>query len=299
MSMRNIILVFVCVLISRAAIYAATPALRIAQRAQSAERLVSYRGIKSVQVKQGSTTVVSTVKIVHQKPDFTRKEFFSPNICAGVVLIDRGQNRWKYDPVSRRWEQVRWMFNADMQPHISDNHIVQLVGSETVAGRDAYVITVVSKQADKARHRIWVDKKTYLMLKISAQNEAGDLTCAQFTNISIEPKDIASSIFAIPGNVHKPDCPSCVGFTVRKPTYLPKGYKMMGQTSGMVGGHCYVHLQYSNGVNVISLFERKCSETPTPPKMDSVMTWVNRGIMFTLVSEIADSEMKKIASSLK
>ena len=41
MSMRNIILVFVCVLISRAAIYEAKTALRIAKRAHSSERHIS------------------------------------------------------------------------------------------------------------------------------------------------------------------------------------------------------------------------------------------------------------------
>lgn len=78
---------------------------------------------------------------------------------------------------------------------------------------------------------------------------------------------------------------------------------MIGISKGVVDGRCYAHLQYSNGANIISLFERKSTRGSTPPKtqqkIEAVMSWVDGGVLFTLIGDVSSSELKKIASSIK
>ena len=301
--MRRMLWLLVCVLIAPSTLSAADSAIEIVRKAQVADKYISYSGSKAIRVMVNGKSTVSTVKIVHQRPDLTRKEFLSPSFCNGAILLDRGANKWKYDPQSKCWEQVNWMRSNDI-PRLSDNHILKLTGSEKVAGRDAYVITVTPKTGGSALYKVWVDKKSYLMLKSNSQNSTGAITSTSaFTSLAIQPSAFCASIFAVPPKAHKSECPSCVNFTVRRPTYLPNGYQMIGQTRGIVEGRCYAHLQYSNGMSVISLFERKSDRAATPPgtpqKASSVMTWVRDGVMYTLIADISKTEQRKIASSIK
>ena len=70
-----------------------------------------------------------------------------------------------------------------------------------------------------------------------------------------------------------------------------------------VQGNCCVHLQYSNGVNTISLFERRDSRESAPVtvkgKVTHALTWAHEGILYTLMGNIADSELHKIAKSTR
>ena len=303
MTMRKNFWLVVCLLMFQSTLLAAESAIDIVRKAQSAEQHISYRGTKAIRVTINGKSTDSTVKIVHQSPNLTRKEFFSPSFCHGVILLDRGPNKWKYDPHTKCWEQVNWMRSTDI-PCLVDNHIIRLAGAEKVAGRDAYVITATPKSGSAARYKMWVDKKYYLMLKSYSQNSTGTVTSTSvFTSLAMRPARISPSIFAVPAKAHRPDCPSCVNFTVRRPTYLPQGYQMIGQTRGVVAGRCYAHVQYSNGMNIISLFERKSDRAPaapdTPQKLNSVMTWVRGGVLYTLVADIPKSEQRKIASSIK
>lgn len=304
MNIKKSLLILIIALTFPAALCAADSAVEIARRAQNAEKTVSYRGTKAIYVSVNNKTSASTVKIVHKKPDMTRREFFSPSQCAGVVLIERGANTWKYDPTTKCWEQMNWMIAREYHPRVFDNYNLKLIGSDKIAGRNTHVILATPKHGESRRYKMWVDKQNYLMLKIDTQNTAGKTTTsAGFTKIAVEPRDIFSSAFSIPPNAHKADCPSCVDFVVRKPAYVPKGYVMVGVSRGIVDGRCYAHLQYSNGVNIVSLFERKSSRGTTSPKtqqkLETVMSWVNGGVLFTLIGDLSSAELRKIASSIK
>ncbi len=303
MNINRTLLVLIIALMSLAVLCAADSAVEIARRAQNAEKAVSYRGTKSIYVIINNKTSASKVKIVHRKPDMTRREFYSPSQCAGAVLIEHGSNTWKYDPAAKCWEQMSWMIAREYHPRVFDNYNLKLIGNDKIAGRDTYVILATPKHGESRRYKIWVDKQNYLMLKIDTQNAAGKTTTsAGFTNIVVEPRDISSTVFSVPANAHKADCPSCVDFVVRKPAYIPKGYRLVGISRGIVDRRCYAHLQFSNGANIISLFERKSSRGTTPKnqqKLETVMSWVNGGVLFTLIGEVSSPELKKIAASIK
>lgn len=301
--MTKVPLFVICALASHGTVLGAS-AIDIARRAQDADKLVSYRGTKAVCVTVNGKTACSLIKIIHARPDLTRKEYFSPCACSGMIVIVHESDTWKYDSRARRWERIRSIPLKTARPGVFDNYNIQLVGSEKVAGRDAYVIKAVPRHTGDPLHKIWVDKKSYLTLRTQVQTATGvPLSSSKFTSIAVEPGDISASAFAVPGRAQRVSPPASVDFAVRRPSYLPKGYKLVGMAKAIVAARCCAHLQYSNGVDTISLFERRSDQPSTVPRMPNkvttMMTWVRGGVLFTLVGDIPRAELQKIAASIK
>jgi negative regulator of sigma E activity len=277
-------------------------------RAYDADRHVSYRGVKSTLVRTNQTDTRATIKVVHLAPDKMRKEYFAPASLAGTVVVQNGRQVWKCDPYDPVWEVASSdRYGPGRSANCTTalrNYDVKLLGSERVAGRDAYVIRATQKSGSEPRRTIWVDKSCYLVLKTRAESREGVLRSSSgFTSITIDPGDISSGIFAVAGKVESFAAPAGFEFSLQKPSYLPKGYRMIGIAKETANGHPCAHLQFSNGVNTISLFERKCAEIAraphVPKKLTTVVTWVRDGVLFTLIGEVGSAELKKVADSTK
>jgi len=286
----------------------AMTALEIVRRAHNADCHVSYRGTKSTFVRTGRLQTRAIIKVVHLAPDKLRKEYFAPAALAGTVVVQNGCRVWRHEPYDPTWEVAssdKYGPGRSANCEIAlRNYDVKLVGSGKVAGRDAHVIRAVHKNGREPRRTIWVDKQCFLVLKTVAETPEGVLRSSSgFTSITINPSDISPRIFAVAGKVHGFPTPTGLDFRVQKPSYLPKGYKMVGITKETACGHPCAHLQYSNGVNTISLFERKytgSSRAPrVPDKLVTVITWVKDGTLFTLVGDAPRSELRKVADSTK
>jgi negative regulator of sigma E activity len=284
-----------------------TTASDIARRAQVADKHVSYRGMKTAEVAVGRKTVSSAMKVTHMKPDMTRTQYFSPAALAGVVVIQSGPDVWRYDARQRVWVQVN---SAASMPADLDregafaNYDIRLVGSDKIAGREAYIVRASPRRKVEACRRIWIDKKSYLTLKTQVENPSGAvLSSSRFTVVTVNPTDVSPTDFAVTGRVISAPKAGRVDFHVEKPRYLPKGYKPVGVAKDKVSGRMCVHLQFSNGVNTISLFERR-SECNTcaprvPEKLTTVMTWAKDQMLFTLVGDVSRAELTKIANSTR
>lgn len=306
--MKSRILLPVALLVGTCCAAHGMTAVEIVRRAHDADCHVSYRGIKSTLVHTGSTQARAIIKVVHLAPNKLRKEYFAPASMAGTVVVQNGCQVWKRDPYDPTWEVAssdRYgpSRSANCEAALK-NYDVKLLGSGKVAGRDAHIIRAVHNNGKEPRCTIWVDKQCFLVLKTVAETPEGVLRSSSgFTSIAINPSDISPSIFAVGGKVQSITTPSGLDFPVRKPSYLPKGYKMIGFTKENVCGHPCAHLQYSNGVNTISLFERKYtgpSRAPkVPDKLATVITWVRDNTLFTLVGEAPRSELQKVADSTK
>lgn len=298
--------ILVCIALGRSVAFGAGAA-DIAQRAHNADSSVNYRGIKTACVWLNGVGTSSVVKIVHMKPDMTRKEYFSPRALAGTIVIMGGPDVWRYRPQNQAWEQIHLPVLGPSRSNYNrafDNYDVQLIGSEKVAGRDAYLIRAVSKREGDVTHRIWVDKGSYLTLRTQTETVGGRVvSLSRFTSIEINPHDISPAAFAVTGKVKGASKPARVDFRVEKPSYLPKGYRLVGLASVSANRHCCAHLHFSNGANTISLFERRtdvASPAPrVPEKLPTIVTWTRDGILFTLIGELSRGELRKIADSTK
>jgi len=302
-------LVLVCaLLVAIPCIANALTGADIARRAYESDKKVSYRGVKSTFVRVGETSTRAILKVVHLMPDKTRKEYFSPPSLAGTIVVQSGPEVWKTDKADPFWEVGR---SSSYGPGRSrncatalTNFEVRLLGSARVAGRDTYVISAVPKNGKEPSRRIWVDKECFVVLRIEAvSREKVLLSSSGFTAIEVNPSDISPNVFTVPGKVKSFPTPEGLDFRVLRPTYLPAGYRMVGLTKETANGHHCAHLQYSNGVYTMSLFERRCrgeSVIPrVPDKLTTILSWTKDGTLLTLVGEPPRAELEKVAKSTK
>lgn len=276
----------------------------VLERVENAEKSLSYRGMK-VATLTGLAT--ATFKVIHLKPDKTRTEYFAPAPLAGVIVIRNGTDCWRYYPRDREWEQVPCCLLPSVDVVRRDafaNYDIRIVGTDEVAGRPAYIIHAVPRNRAESAHRVWVDKDFYLVMGTQIESPHGTvLNSSRFTSIQIDPTNISPTLFKVTGTVRPTPKPGDVRFKVAKPAYLPRGYRMMGMSSLTVNGMTCAHLQFSNGINTISLFERQGAKEAPPCSLrcraTKALTWSRDGIAFTVMGDLAQAELRKIADSTK
>ena len=306
MKLKNIIYILLAVIIMPSVLFGAD-ARDVMRRAESADKRLNYRGIKITTVNFESGSVTSKLKVVHLRPNLTRTEYYTPSALAGIVVIQNGLDFWKFIPRNKSWEHLcpRVILSDDSYGHgFLTNFNLQIVGSEHVAGRPTYVVQAVPKRGIEYSHRVWVDKEHYFIIRTEAETPNGRiLNSSKYLKIDLNPQAISRSNFKVSGKVISQSKVKNVGFKISKPKYLPSGYKLMGITCMRLNGRSCVHLQYSNGVNSISLFEHKfdCYK-PSPPiksRITNIYSWTRRNISYTIMSDLSHLELQKIARSTR
>ena len=302
----KLLAVVACVLIAPALVFGAT-AKDVLRRAEVADKHVSYRGMKVASVYFGNALAKATLKVVHLKPDKTRTEYFAPPPLTGIILIQDGLDFWKYQPTEKVWHELPGCaarHNDAVRQEAFENYDVSLVGTDRVAGRQAYVIQAVPKRRGESARRLWVDKQYYLVVRTQDESLSGwVVNSSEYTSIDFNPRDISADTFKVTGKIKRAPKPPGIPFPVLKPAYLPRGYKLVGVSGMRVNDGPCAHLQFSNGANTISLFERitdkKTPETSVQSKITNVLMWTRKGMMFTLIGDVSRAELQKIADSIK
>ena len=285
----------------------ATTAVEMFQRSQVSDTHVSYRGMKTVTLSCQGGPTTAVFKVIHLRPSKTRTDYFAPEVLSGVIVIQDGPVIWRYSPSQSSWRQLHCP-NLPLQATLSqealENFDLRLVGSDRLAGRPVYVIYAVPKCPGEAARRLWIDRENYVVMGTQVESPSGRVVNkSQFTKIEFNPANISPSIFKISGKIEEPAKPAQpASFKVLKPTYIPAGYRLIGMGSLTIQQLTCVHLQYSNGVSTISLFERKADPEPIAPRVDgkllNVYTWTRGGIHFTLIGSVPRSELRRMAGSL-
>ena len=312
MSPRRIIIWLLLLLVLPSGLLAAG-AREVLQRAQLADKHVSYRGLKLAAFRFADGMITSTLKVVHLKPDKTRTDYFTPAELAGVVFIEDSTTSWKYYPREEIWEAYpRGAILSDASAIQSlEDYDMRMLGTEWVANRPTYVILTVRKGDGQTARRLWVDKEHFLIMRSQVESPRGVLNSSRFLSIDLNPGDISPSAFKISGKVRRAKQPDDIDFRPIKPTYLPRGYRIVGMTRMVVNRRACVHFQFSNGANIISLFQRagechgngresvKEAASTLPSRYVNAVSWTRGGLLLTLVGSVPRTELKKIALSIQ
>lgn len=303
---RRLLAFLIPMLLTPALVFAANVD-ELLQKSETAEKYVSYRGTKVATFHFAGGLLSAKFKVVHLLPNKTRTEFFTPTALSGIIVIQNGPKFWKYYPRHDEWEEssIPIVIPAEtIHQETLRNFDLHLVGTDTIAGRPTYIVFAVPHNRLDSARRVWIDKDCYLIIRSQMETPHGTVVnSSRFTNIEINPKDIPASAFKVTGKVRQARKTVEKHFSVIKPSYLPKGYKLVGISRMSVNGYCSAHLQFSNGANVISLFQRKASKeaplSPVKSKVTNVLTWAHNGIRFILMGDVPVSELRKIAVSTK
>lgn len=202
------------------------------------------------------------------------------------------------------------------------NYRAKCVGMGAIAGRSAYVIALTSRHSSRPAKKLWIDGENYTILRTEDYSASGQLRGrTEMDHISFGAR-INPTTFALPtGKSVEPVtiCQSCassefkgLGFTVAAPRYLPAGYKpegchMLHSTCGC--GHVSAQFTYTDGLNVISVFEtprtaccKDCGMTKCDDQNCGIVTLgqVTRGDKtVVVVGDLLPKDLRKIAESVQ
>jgi outer membrane lipoprotein carrier protein len=164
--------------------------LRRVEQAANGVRSLEADFTQSLTIPLLNQTQRGSGKLYQRKPDRFLMRFSDP---AGDVMVADGRHFWLYYPSSDPRQVIRTSIAAggeavDLQQQFLSNpnqrFVPTLNGEETVAGRAAYVMTLVPRQRSPYKVlRIWVDKQDYLVRRFEMTEENDSVRRVELRNL--------------------------------------------------------------------------------------------------------------------
>lgn len=200
---------------------------------------------------------------------------------------------------------------------IVGHYQMETVGSDRIAGRDTWVVSISPKDDFRYGYQLWIDKDTHLLLKSELRDEDGTpLEVAMFTDLevhdsisddqfapSIKGKEYAWYQYNAQVESETADEPGAGGWQV---TWMPDGFKlsMHNEKTTRTGSDFLEHLIYSDGVSMVSIFIEKLAAGATvqsgPQKIGGVNVYA-RGAgdyQVTAVGEVPQATVMRMVDSV-
>ena len=304
--------------------------------AAAAPKHVSFEGQLS-SIRSGATRATAVItKIEHRAPDETRRTYLAPQVLYGQFVVSRGAMSWNVDPAHKRVVVSENRATVDPVAVVDDiallgnNYRAVLTATDDVANRRTDVVDLVSRYTGERAMRLWLDEQTHVVLAKEAYHSDGSLAWrTRFDEIRYTDT-IPETIFAgtIPAGfatVHgrsytSPTMSTATpnpGFTPITPKYLPEGFSIVGWDVSNVKDVRNLHLVYSDGVRILSLFENSTNRVadfgalkPSTTTFENheakyvrdgpttLLAWREKGLAFTLVGDLDLKELVQIATSV-
>ena len=283
--------------------------------------------------RHADTTVVVVRRIWHRHPDQTRIEFLEPEELRNSTLFIRGEmmrfigNRHRRHFVrTGRMEApmfVELFRNMRELDWVRENYDIIARKGEVLLGRDTDHLSFVAKHAHRGRLEVWADRQTGILLRNRRFDRKGELVSTSWFR-EIEYLAVDSATVAIPESlaVHERNRIAIDEFTdlgtfitratdsVLLPRELPAGFHFRQVKTIHRRGKTYFHLQYSDGLTAVSLFERRREHARKGRQRKAGHALKSRGeglaivegemegIAFDLIGDIAPEELETMAAGM-
>lgn len=209
----------------------------------------------------------------------------------------------------------------------------QIVGQDTIAGRTCDIVEVrASRVPDAPTRRFWIDRDTGLRMRTEEKSAQGKvLSGSYYTSLDLKPV-FSRNDFVPPkaaeraeggrgnrdwlGKPRRRFSTSAearqAGFSVSEPSYLPPGYVLRQVEATESGSH--IALRYANGLNALSLTLLRdgipprvtpllrpdgSAYVPFPQGKHGLFVRGASGAAYLLIGDLPESEMRKVAASMK
>jgi len=227
---------------------------------------------------------ITEIEYIGKKPNMMRMEYILPAEMAGQVMVLDGKTLWMYYPAENQVitvevPEIDQPFETDPVEFIEEvlnNSETSLLGSEIIDGRSTYVIDMIPKETGKlflhGKTIFWVDKETWMPLKIEMYDNEGKLVnTMEYKNIEINT-GVPDSVFKfkIPEGAEVKtmeesmeeekmtieEAQANASFDILEPTYLPSGYEFDNVHMGdPKHNDTMIRLTYTNGEDFLDLDE--------------------------------------------
>ena len=247
------------------------------EKAWTSEAHVAFTGEQTITMAGVAEPVRS--RVLQSGNGSKRIDYLTPPL-AGVQVWEDVDRTYRFNPKLKRLTVSRRRSSLDdlkqQERQMLENYTARIVASEEIAGRPVTVVELRSRShADRVK-RVWIDPQTYVILGSEDANGRNLLRRTKFTQVKFfaagqEPKPeelhpsdelVKKYGTALVGDTSARFEPArlskLVGFPVHTPKKLPDGYTFQGayQMPCLCGGrHQAARLEFSDGLNTVSLFE--------------------------------------------
>lgn len=304
------------------------PVQQILRQMFRAELEVPLEGVQVTKDKRGREL---RQKVSKKPPRFLRVEVLSLGPRRGEVLVRNGEMQWHFRLRPTKTVVQQPIASGDsITPHklafhferLRRNFTPEYVGTEKVAGREAYVIAIKPNNSDLPTRRVWVDTEKFVVLKREQRASDGTLIqSVEFETVNFTPEFSRETFEFTP----PPDAKvvreewnvvpnmralqSNAPFTPAVPRYRPQGFQLQNAAIRKVKTNepPEIWLRYSDGLNGFSVFQRRLPSNASPlsvkprplPTLRSGLVWTKDGYLFTIVGELPEPELRRIAQSIR
>jgi len=297
-------------------------------RKMATSRPISYIArAEAIRLKPQTFSATVTVYFKAGK----RRVVYGDRLAPTLVLLDNGESVYQLQPDRKLVVQMpiaRQRLNFGL---LRKNYELRLLPSEQVAGRDCYVLVAQPKHRNNPTRKVWVDKVHFVVLRDELLAPDGTPVRIFVVKTIDFNADVDDSLFSVPSGWTVTNAPyrpiedlslseveKIVGFKVRLPRFVPEGYQLSGVgVTYCPHGTPIVHLQYSDGLNMISVFERpsQCRSSfgrfrfrwgwrrqPSCdwiPRDDFVYSQIVNDLRVIVIGHPSQSVMQRIAESIR
>ncbi len=264
------------------------------QRSLNADDLYSYRG-RQITTYWRSGRAVAVI-VSHRAPSLRRIDYLAPDAQRGRSWVSDETQEWQFDPEKKQLLHRRLAPNADAVADaaarydlLRANYILQVVPqAKTWADRKAFVVTITRKADRTPARRLWIDAASGVVLKRESYREDGKLALTvAYSDINFHvplPRAVfdLSALASRPGVRQIEEKPSAettqplasVGKLLGGKAVAPgslAGYQLVSAALAGSGARPLLHLRYSDGLNLVSLFEQPRTQLKRPTRVPSAM----------------------------
>lgn len=294
---------------------------QVLQKAALAARALSYQGIFVCQ----SGAQSKSVQITHtysNKGEFARSVMLDgpPRelLSQGSDLVIYNQKNEKVIIEKRRGQNMFPAILPASLDAIKDSYQLRSAEMERVAGRQAQMLVLESKDDLRYSYRLWIDTEYGLLLKsvmFNSQNEI--MESIAFSQIGLfnnsgfdwfQPKIDTKKYYVMEDEVvTAADSRPAADWTVKE---LPAGYRKVDQMIRMVHGNAIpvTHIIFSDGLASVSLFvepvnksaKAKYGAKPVHNIVGNTSFYasVTGGYQVTVVGEVPEATVAQIANAV-
>ena len=169
---------------------------------------------------------------------------------------------------------------------VKKNYKLLLGGEDKIAGKDAYTLSLLSKQRNFPWKQLWIDKKTFVVLAMknwSSQNKIKPTSSVDMP-IKFEYRELDKKVICT---------------IERKHIYVPKGFLLSGFKASALDWHC----SFSDGLNSVSIFVTFSSKPHKSEVFDAgqalICSQFSGRKEIIVVADLPVKELSKIADSIK
>ncbi|MDE2040522.1 MAG: hypothetical protein KGO96_11090 [Elusimicrobia bacterium] len=302
-------------------------------------RAASYEGVLSVELFEHGFVSSRRVAVRFRRPGLYRRELLDASGRPAQVVVSDGKREWIYERASNRvWENaapdpdVKRLGPDDAFDLIAANYEAVAGATAPVAGRSCWLVELRSRSDGHLQRRLWIDRRTKLVLASEDFRPGGGLAASSRFESLRFPGYQSKKLFrfVVPPGAKiarglDPDYKSlgeakaASGMQPKVPSWLPSGYVFESLDVLPRSGHKIIHYRFSDGVNVLSLFQcppkvrldfgtLKTAQSVRVGSGDGTLAWTEEGqalgweqgrLHFLLVGPLSGDTLVRVADSVR